>query len=78
MITNQNIVNTAAVESAYRFRGMAYEKIGNTEKALSDYQKLLRYNPDRKDIKKRVSEMESKIDDAKPKSRLASIFRRKK
>lgn len=78
VITNQNIVNTAAVESAYRFRGMAYEKIGNTEKALSDYQKLLRYNPDRKDIKKRVSEMESKIDDAKPKSRLASIFRRKK
>ncbi len=78
VITNQNVVNTAAVESAYRFRGMAYEKIGNTEKALSDYQKLLRYNPNRKDIKKRVSEMERKIDEARPKSKLASVFRRKK
>ena len=40
VITNQNAVHTAAVETAYRFRGMAYEKLGDAEKALSDYRKL--------------------------------------
>ena len=78
VITNQNSVNTAAVESAYHFRGMAYEKMGNAEKAISDYQKLLRYNPDRRDIKKRVEDLQEQMEEEKPKSRLASFFGRKK
>ncbi len=77
VITNQNSVNTAAVESAYRFRGMSYEKVGNSKKALSDYQKFLRYNPDRQDIKRRVRELEIQMEETKPKSRLSSIFHRK-
>lgn len=78
VIANQNTVHTAAVESAYRFRGMSYEKLGDTEKAIADYRKLLRFNPDRRDVKKRVSELEKQIDESKPKSRLSSIFRRRK
>lgn len=78
VISNRNTIHTAAVESAYRFRGLAYEELDETEKALSDYQNLLRYNPDRKEIKKRVNELELQLEDAKPKSRLSSIFKRKK
>lgn len=78
VIANQNTVHTAAVESAYRFRGMSYEKLGDTEKAIADYRKLLRFNPDRRDVKKRVSELEKQIDESKPKSRFSSIFRRRK
>lgn len=78
VIANQNTAHTAAVETAYRFRGMSYEKLGDTEKALSDYRKLLRFNPDRKDVKKRVNELERQIDESRPKTRFPSIFRRKK
>ena len=78
VIANQNTVHTAAVESAYRFRGMSYEKRSDTEKAIADYRKLLRFNPDRRDVKKRVSELEKQIDESKPKSRFSSIFRRRK
>ncbi len=74
VITNQNAVNTAALESAYHFRGMAYERLGDITRAASDYQKLLRYNPDRKDIKKHLADLQEQIEEEKPKSRLASFF----
>ena len=77
VITNQNAVNTAALESAYHFRGMAYEKLGNIDRAVSDYQKLLRYNPDRKEIKKHLEALQEQIEEEKPKSRLASLFGKK-
>ena len=32
VIANQNTAHTAAVETAYRFRGMSYEKLGDTKK----------------------------------------------
>lgn len=77
VITNQNAVNTAALESSYHFRGMAYEKLGNVDRAVSDYQKLLRYNPDRKEIKKHLEELQEQIEEEKPKSRLTSLFGKK-
>ncbi len=75
VIQKKNEVRTAAVEAAYRFRGMTNEKLGNTEEALNDYRMVMKYNPDRF-IKQRVAELESRVEAAQKKS-IFAFFRKK-
>lgn len=75
VIQKKNEVRTAAVEAAYRFRGMTYEKLGNTEEALNDYKMLMKYDPDRF-IKQRIAELESRVEAAQ-KKHIFSFFRKK-
>ena len=77
VIQKKNAVNTAAVETAYRFRGMTNEKLGEKQEALSDYRMLMKYNSDHPDIKQRISELESQLEINEKKHRF-SLFRRKK
>lgn len=77
VIQKKNEVNTAAVETSYRFSGMTNEKLGNKEEALSDYRMLIKYNPDHPDIKQRISELESQLEANEKKHRF-SFFKRKK
>lgn len=77
VLVRRNEVTTSAIETVYRFRGMAYEALEDWEHALSNYRALLRYIPESTGIKKRVADLEQKIEDSRPKS-LFSIFRRKK
>ena len=77
MIQKKNEVNTAAVEAAYRFRGMTNELLGNTKAALADYRMLMKYNPDYQDIRQKITEMEGLLEQTEKKHHF-SFFRKKK
>ncbi len=77
VIQKKNEVNTAAVEAAYRFRGLTNEKLGEKQEALSDYRMFIKYDPDHPDIKQRIAELESQLEPNEKKHRF-SLFRRKK
>jgi tetratricopeptide (TPR) repeat protein len=77
VIQKKNEINTAAVEAAYRFRGMTNERLGDMKAAYNDYRMLLKYNPDYSDIKIKVEEMKEMFDVNEKKPRF-SLFRKKK
>lgn len=77
VIQKKNEVNTAAVEAAYRFRGMTNELLGNTKAALADYRMLMKYNPDYQDIRQKITEMEGLLEQTEKKHHF-SFFRKKK
>lgn len=77
VIQKKNKVNTAAVEAAYRFRGMTRDKAGDEENALKDYRMFLKYQPDQRVIRKRADELEAMLQANEKKNRF-SFFKRKR
>ncbi|MCI8283983.1 MAG: tetratricopeptide repeat protein [Firmicutes bacterium] len=77
IIMKKNAVNTAAVESAYKFRGLTYEKMNRYVEAISDYRMFLKYNPDNEEVKARLKNLESYLEPEKTKTRSKfTLFRR--
>ena len=76
VIQRKNEINTAAVEAAYRYRGMTNDRLGEKEAALNDYRMLLRYSPDNSDVKIRISEIESELGTSEKKHRFPFLGRK--
>lgn len=77
VIMRQNEVSTAAVETAYKYKGMSYERLGDREEAAVSYRMLLKYDPEEADIQDRISKLEEELEEEKPKS-IFSFLRKKK
>jgi len=71
VIAKKNTVNTAALGSAYMFRGMTNDRLDNKEDAVADYKMALKYNPDNQKIRDRMTELEKQIEAAKPKQKFS-------
>lgn len=61
VIINQNTVNTTTISTAYMFRGMTHEELGHREDAISDYKKLLKYDPDNQKIRRKLELLEDEM-----------------
>ena len=70
-------VDVHAIENTYKYRGLSNEKLGNYEKALSDYRKVLRYNPNSSFIKRKIDEIQDILEEQDANLKLTSIIRRK-
>ena len=70
VIAKKNYVNTAALGSAYMFRGMTYDRLDQKEEAVNDYKMALMY-ADNEKIRKRMAELELQIEAAKPKQKFS-------
>ena len=67
VISKKYYVNTAALGSAYMFRGMSYDRLDQKEEAVNDYKMALKYNSENENIRTRMQELEQQIEAAKPK-----------
>ena len=78
VIMRKNEVSPAAVEMAYRYKGMAYENAGQLENARTNYNMLLKFKPGASGIRQRVASLEKEINVDQSKNRISSLFNRKK
>ncbi len=70
-------VDIHAIENAYKYRGLSNEKLERYEKALSDYRKVLRYNPNSSFVKRKIDEVQDILEEQDANLKLTSIIRRK-
>ncbi len=77
VIMRKNEVSTSAVEAAYKYKGMTYEKLGNPHEAVISYRMLLKYNPEAPNIREKIAELDNDMKEEKSKS-IFSFWHRKK
>ncbi len=78
VIMRKNEVSEASVETAYRYKGMAYEKSGQLDNARTNYDMLLKFKPGASGIRQKVATLEKDIHEDQSKNRISSLFGRKK
>jgi len=78
VIMRRNEVAPSVVETAYRYKGKAFEQIGHIIDAVKNYEMLLKFNPRASGIRRRIEELERSQEDDHGRTGLASIFKRKK
>ncbi|MGI6206498.1 MAG: tetratricopeptide repeat protein [Anaerovoracaceae bacterium] len=78
VIMHKNEVSTSAMETAYKYKGMSYEKLGNRSEAASCYRILLKYNPEASNIREKITMLESEMKDEKPRSIFSFLHKNKK
>lgn len=75
-IMRRNEISPSAVETAYRYRGIAYECMGMIPEAINNYDLFIRLNPEADDIEERMSSLQRSMEEPKQKSGISSLFKR--
>lgn len=78
VIMRRNEVSPAVVETAYRYKGMVYEKLGRIDDAVTNYEMLLKFNQRAAGIRRKIDDLERAQEEEHAKPGLASLFKRKK